>query len=405
MADHDRFDLDLDRFWDDLVDESQADPGSLDGEIAAFVRRMQALAAVQVPISARDRVRSRLNLTSNDSLHSKEFSMITALDVFQTDAISANGRYRSNPPRLGGRIRAIPPGYQRLMITISLALGVLIVAFMFDSVWPQSSDPVGPDSIPAAVALATPSPVDSAVIDGLFDVDGHKLYIHCTGTGSPTLVFLTGLDQPITTFGDIPAAFSGYNRVCVYDRAGVGKSPKMPMHTASDSVSDLHGLLEAAKVPGPYLLVGAKFGGLVATMYAGTYPDDVAGMVLIGPEHPWVQEIETLIPSNDRIEITDRNRSNVEEVSFYLSLDQDLAVLPKVGDIPVAVLVGDNIAIPAEWPVERMTARIYEEYQHLADSFAQGTMIKLHSSAYILVDAPDQVITEIQKVLDAIPAT
>jgi pimeloyl-ACP methyl ester carboxylesterase len=171
------------------------------------------------------------------------------------------------------------------------------------------------------------------------------------------------------------------------------------MGTASDSVADLHSLLTAARVPGPYLLVGDEFGGLVSTMYAGTYPDDVAGLVLIGPLHPWQAEVESLIPSAYRTGLRDEHASNREQVAYYQSLDQELALLPKVGDINVVVLVGDNIAIPAEWPADLITPKIYEDYQRFADAFSQGKMIRLHSTAYIVQTVPDQVITELRKVL------
>ena len=50
-------------------------------------------------------------------------------------------------------------------------------------------------------------------------------------------------------------------------------------------VADLHALLTAAAIPGPYVLAGHSFGGLVARLYAATYPDEVVGMVLIDAAH------------------------------------------------------------------------------------------------------------------------
>lgn len=40
-------------------------------------------------------------------------------------------------------------------------------------------------------------------------------------------------------------------------------------------------LLQRAGVPPPYVLAGASFGGLNSRVYAGLYPDGVAGLVLI----------------------------------------------------------------------------------------------------------------------------
>jgi pimeloyl-ACP methyl ester carboxylesterase len=50
---------------------------------------------------------------------------------------------------------------------------------------------------------------------------------------------------------------------------------------APEAVQDLHTLLQAAKVPGPYVLVGHSLGGLFVRLYASEYPDQVDGMVLV----------------------------------------------------------------------------------------------------------------------------
>jgi pimeloyl-ACP methyl ester carboxylesterase len=59
--------------------------------------------------------------------------------------------------------------------------------------------------------------------------------------------------------------------------------------TAQDGVADLHAALTAAKVAGPYVLVGHSWGGMIAATYARTYPDDVSGLVLIDPGSQYLQ--------------------------------------------------------------------------------------------------------------------
>jgi pimeloyl-ACP methyl ester carboxylesterase len=50
-------------------------------------------------------------------------------------------------------------------------------------------------------------------------------------------------------------------------------------------VFELHALLEAAKVPGPFVLVGQSIGGLLVRLYTEQYGSDVAGVVLVDPTH------------------------------------------------------------------------------------------------------------------------
>ena len=51
-------------------------------------------------------------------------------------------------------------------------------------------------------------------------------------------------------------------------------------------MEDLHRLLAAAGVEPPYVLLGASFGGMLAYLYANTYPDEVVGMVLLDAMFP-----------------------------------------------------------------------------------------------------------------------
>ena len=60
--------------------------------------------------------------------------------------------------------------------------------------------------------------------------------------------------------------------------------------TAGRIADELHQLLEIAAVPGPYVLVGHSYGGLVMRVFAARHAAAVAGLVLIEPAIPeeWV---------------------------------------------------------------------------------------------------------------------
>ncbi|MCW2501183.1 MAG: alpha/beta hydrolase fold protein [Frankiales bacterium] len=122
----------------------------------------------------------------------------------------------------------------------------------------------------------------------LYDVGGHRLHLHCTGRGSPTVVLENGLGETSPAWGWVAPAVSGTTRVCAYDRAGQGWSDGAPAPQDGRQVAaDLHALLGAAHENGPYVLTGHSTGGAYLMTYAARYPAEVAGMVLLdsaGPE-------------------------------------------------------------------------------------------------------------------------
>ncbi len=116
----------------------------------------------------------------------------------------------------------------------------------------------------------------------MVDVGGHKLHIHCTGSGSPTVVLQPGGGDMSSAMGWIAPAVAKHTRVCVYDSAGRGWSePSDTTQDGAQMMTDLHTVLHRAHVPGPYVLAGHSFGGLYVRIYAAQYPNEVAGMVLI----------------------------------------------------------------------------------------------------------------------------
>jgi len=116
----------------------------------------------------------------------------------------------------------------------------------------------------------------------LIDVGGYRLHIHCTGSGSPTVVLQPGGGDMSSAMGWIAPAVAAHTRVCVYDRAGRGWSePSGNTQDGDQITTDLHALLHRAHIPGPYVLAGHSFGGLYVRIFAARYPNEVAGMVLI----------------------------------------------------------------------------------------------------------------------------
>lgn len=131
-----------------------------------------------------------------------------------------------------------------------------------------------------AAAVTEPS---SADVGGLFDVGGHRLYLRCTGRGRPTVVMDARLGASSRTWHAVEPTIARSARVCVYDRAGVGRSNPAPAPRTSQTVVDeLRALLAQAEVPGPYVLVGHSLGGLHKQLLARQDGGrSVAGVVFV----------------------------------------------------------------------------------------------------------------------------
>jgi len=119
-------------------------------------------------------------------------------------------------------------------------------------------------------------------------IDGAAMHLHCSGTGSPTVVLEAGLDiTGSLAWATVQPEISSLTRVCSYDRAGIYRSERRSeIPTARGISGRLHSLLEAASETPPYVLVGHSLGGPLIRVFADRYPQDVAGLVFVDASHP-----------------------------------------------------------------------------------------------------------------------
>ncbi len=133
----------------------------------------------------------------------------------------------------------------------------------------------------AAIGAVTGRAAQSAS-GQMIDVGGHRLYIECTGSGSPTVVLQAGLGASSASWAGIAPNVAASTTVCAYDRAGHGRSEEAAGPQDGIALAtDLHTLLERAGVAGPYVVVAHSSGGPYVRVFAARYPDQVAGMVLL----------------------------------------------------------------------------------------------------------------------------
>lgn len=241
---------------------------------------------------------------------------------------------------------------------VALVAGVALAAGACTS--GSSSDAEG------TTATISSSPVTAAGqgdIAGTFDIGGRKVYIQCTGQGSPTVILISGggiaadlWDSPLGEQPTVYPTIAKTTRVCAYDRpgttralaeGGISRSDPVPQPvTPSMSAADLHALLDAAGQTGPFVLAAHSYGGLVARYFAHEYPDEVAGMVLVDSFSPELREaMPDLWPSwidwNTTPAAVIEDYPDYERVDFDKALDEIVANR-SISPMPLVVLTADQ---------------------------------------------------------------
>src|SRR5579859_1082660 len=118
-------------------------------------------------------------------------------------------------------------------------------------------------------------------------VGGHAMRIDCSGSGSPAIILDAGLGNDGLIWGGVQPALAKTTRVCSYDRAGFGWSDVLPPpRDAGHIATELHGLLAAAHITGPVVLMGHSIAGMYIREYATRYPENVAGLILVDASTP-----------------------------------------------------------------------------------------------------------------------
>jgi len=267
---------------------------------------------------------------------------------------------------------------------------------------------------PAGILLVLIHAVVAGQAPQLVDVGGYQLDVVRVGSGTPAVVLVGGLGNPLDAWDHIVPSATKLSTVVAYSRSGLGRSELGPSkHTARDSVLELHALLTKLNLKAPYVLVGASYGGILVRLYTSLYPSEVAGLVLVDASHEQqvkrYGKVDSKYPAQFRAFFKEKLRSlkgaEADETRESVRIQNAGAVegMKPLPDIPIAVLTSMK-ADPKPQFVNQ-TAQGHDTWRAMHDEWFRRSrngwhIVTTRSGHHIQDDEPQLVIDAIKFVLD-----
>jgi pimeloyl-ACP methyl ester carboxylesterase len=230
----------------------------------------------------------------------------------------------------------------------------------------------------------------------LIDVAGVSLHIRCVGSSEgPTVILEAGAGDYSNRWSAVQDLLAPRIRSCAYDRAGLGWSGGAQHESIAQDNDDLHALLTAAFVSGPYVLVGHSLGALMVRRYFSRFPGGIVGMVLVGAAHENTQLFN--LGTNQWMRM--REQASPMGADFREVYEARQSTPVPLGNRPLAVVIGTrpDPIIPDHIKPEKAAEQ--EDLLRLSNN---SKMVRDPSSGHqIHVDNPGLVANAIAEVVEA----
>ncbi len=239
-------------------------------------------------------------------------------------------------------------------------------------------------------------------------VHGRKVHIAVEGKGKPVVIFESGLGEDLSTWDAVRPQVAKTTLTLAYDRSGLGLSETSEgLPDGIKLTSQLHDLLQAEKLPAPYILVGHSLGGTLVQIFARRYPNEVAALVLVDPEDGRIiHELEKRLSKQkwqERSAAIEKFGAMPPAVkNEYEAMVATGAEVEKLGplpNVPIVLLTGTQVDKTFPGNPQEHEIKMELHRQFIAAHPQTEQVLVPQSRHYIQADAPDKVIDTINRAL------
>lgn len=277
------------------------------------------------------------------------------------------------------------------------------------------------------------------------NVSDHQLHVLAKGSGSPTVIFESGLgiDGHLSWY-KVQNEIAALTQTVSYDRAGVMWSERgSNAKTAKDISAELTLMLRNVGFEPPYILVGHSLAGLVSRPFIIENADNMAGVVYVDVSHPHQYEAtpEELqgegpppafvlsmlrvfggmrylitsgpLPTDDPDDLfastvphmIHRSKGVFDESMRTETIAAEVQSLKSFGDIPLVIITGAspirNENMNASQETKDFMTNKFQEFQKdlLTLSTSSTQVLATKSEHYVQISEPELVIGSIRKLI------
>lgn len=210
-----------------------------------------------------------------------------------------------------------------------------------------------------------------------------------------------GSRNTIEKWGRVPEQLASEATVFAYNRPGYGNSEAASTERDGRTiVEELRAVLRHKGLKPPYVLVGHSLGGLYMQLFARTYPEEVAGLVLVDSLYP------RMVKKADEFPLMTRlagklafSRTVWREIEKIDETGEMVLGLGNIDDKPIVRLVNQPVsstAIAVDFGAFRMDEQTRKQVRAL---YPKARKVVADSSHQMALTSPEVVTAAVRQVI------